>query len=208
MRSLLAISPVVVLIGLAGCGPQELIREQYVYVVQHDVPRDPSFVVLPQEGTAAETDFAERVEGVLLSAGHRVVNRPVPRLVETERAAVAGGSDFGEAMDGTEGRAAQARVTETYYALESVDADYVVYTRERVRRVRLTETEEEAEARPDRPTNPTVPGRYLEHVYDVARVRIVYVPTGEVVSSFELTLNSEATERLKEALSRVVGTSI
>lgn len=183
---------------LAGCGPQELVRERYVYVVQREVPAAPSFVVLPQVALPVEADFAERVESVILGAGFRVLNRPTIRQVEAESA-----SSAESAAAGASG-ASGSRVTESYYALGETDADYLVYTRAEVGRALLTETTSEAESRADRPRNPTMPGRHQNNVYDVARVRVVERATGELVLSFELTLNPEASENLARALSSLV----
>ena len=117
LRTLLKRLIIVLLsVSLAGCGKQ--------FVVLRNVPKSPSFVVIPGSMYSNQVSFANEIERAIISAGVKVVARPATKEVITEKA-----------LSGAEGiqdsgaqaiRAADAKITERYFAFDAVTADYIV----------------------------------------------------------------------------------
>ena len=72
-NNLLAIALLFWVVVLAGCAPQTQ------FVVLRDVPESPSFVVIPANDYLHEVVFANEVENAIISAGVKVVMRPVTK---------------------------------------------------------------------------------------------------------------------------------
>ena len=104
---------------LSGCGKTQ-------YVVLRNVPKYPSFVVVPANNYSHEVRFANEIESAIISAGVKVVARPVTKEVMTEKEVhgVEGIQESGAQAI----RAADAKVTERYLAFDDITADYIVQT--------------------------------------------------------------------------------
>ena len=102
-----------------GCGKTQ-------YVVLRNVPKSPSFVVIPANNYSNEVRFANEIESAIISAGVKVVARPATKEVMTEKEV-----HGAEGIRGTGAqaiRAADAKVTERYLAFDEITADYIVQT--------------------------------------------------------------------------------
>ena len=61
-------------VSLTGCVSHQV-------VVLRNVPKSPSFVVIPANGYLKEVRFANEIEGAIISAGVKVVARPATKEV-------------------------------------------------------------------------------------------------------------------------------
>ena len=134
MNQLLGISLLFLTTGLLGCATKTL-----EIVVLRDVPESPSFVVIPANDFLREVEFANSVEDAIISAGVKVVIRPSTKEVTTEKR-----------VQGAEGRqagsneailAADAKLTEKYFAFDAIQADYIVHTYANSRHVKISKKE-------------------------------------------------------------------
>ena len=106
-------------VSLAGCATTQ-------YVVLRNVPKSPSFVVIPANNYLNQVRYANEIERALISAGVKVVAPPATREVMTEKE-VHGAEGIQES--GAQAiRAADAKVTERYFAFDAITADYIVET--------------------------------------------------------------------------------
>ena len=106
-------------VSLVGCGKTQ-------YVVLRNVPKSPSFVVIPANSYSNEVKFANEIESTIISAGVKVVARPATKEVMTEKE-IHGAEGIQES--GAQAiRAADAKVTERYLAFDEITADYIVQT--------------------------------------------------------------------------------
>ena len=106
-------------VSLVGCGKTQ-------YVVLRNVPTSPSFVVIPANNYSYEVRFANEIESAIISAGTSVVTRPSIKEVVTEKAVHGAEGIRGSGAQAI--RAADAKVTERYFAFDDVTADYIVQT--------------------------------------------------------------------------------
>ena len=105
--------------ALSSCGKTQ-------YVVLRNVPKYPSFVVIPANNYSHEVWFANEIENAIISAGVKVVARPVTKEVMTEKE-VHGAEGIRES--GAQAiRSADAKITERYFAFDEITADYIVQT--------------------------------------------------------------------------------
>ena len=94
---------------LSGCGKTN-------YIVLRDVPVSPSFVVIPVNNTMQEISYANLIERAILSSGFRVELRPASKEVEKT---VTEPTDKNDKIQ---------TLTERYFELETLTADYLVQT--------------------------------------------------------------------------------
>ena len=134
-NNLLAIALLFWVVVLAGCAPQTQ------FVVLRDVPESPSFVVIPANDYLHEVEFANKVENAIISAGVKVVLRPVTKDITIEKT-----------VQGTEGKktddraliqSADAKLIERYSAFDDIDADYIVQTYVTSKQVKISKRETE-----------------------------------------------------------------
>ena len=113
MKYLLLILSVLILIG---CG------HTTNFVMYRNVPENPSFVVLPVYNTEREIAFANRIEHILISCQVSVHVRPRTKYVESERGNL-------EIETNTDNKSTdKTSVTEWYFELDDITADYIVQT--------------------------------------------------------------------------------
>lgn len=96
-------------VSLSGCMKTN-------YIVLRDVPLSPSFVVIPVNNTMQEISYANLIERLILSCGVRVELRPASKEVEKT---VTEATDKNDKMQ---------TLTERYFELETLTADYLVQT--------------------------------------------------------------------------------
>ena len=134
LNKLLRIALLSLVMSLSGCA-----RIMPEIVVLRDVPKSPVFVVFPANNYLREVEFANNVEDAIISAGVRVVIRPSTKEVTTEKR-----------VQGAEGRqagsneailAADAKLTEKYFAFDAIQADYIVHTFANSRHVKISKKE-------------------------------------------------------------------
>ena len=119
-------------VSLTGCGTTQ-------YVVLRNVPTSPTFVVIPANSYLNQVTFANEIESAIISAGVRVVARPATKEVMTEKE-IHGAEGIQGA--GTQAiRAADAKVTERYFAFDDFNADYIVHTYVNPEQVKFTKRE-------------------------------------------------------------------
>ena len=96
-------------------------------------------MVIPANDFLREVEFANSVEDAIISAGVKVVIRPSTKEVTTEKG-----------VQGAEGRqagsneailAADAKLTEKYFAFDAIQADYIVHTYANSRHVKISKKE-------------------------------------------------------------------
>ena len=118
-------------VSLAGCGTTQ-------YVVLRNVPPSPTFVVIPANSYLNQVTFANEIESAIISAGVSVVARPATKEVMTEK------EIHGDGAEGIQGagthaiRAADAKITERYFAFDDFNADYIVQTYVNPEQVKFT----------------------------------------------------------------------
>lgn len=116
-------------LSLTGCGTTQ-------YVVLRNVPTSPTFVVIPANSYSNQVRFANEIERAIISAGVKVVARPATKEVMTEK-----GVHGAEGIKGSGEqaiRAADAKVTEKYFAYDDFIADYIVETFTNPEQVKFT----------------------------------------------------------------------
>ena len=119
-------------VGLTSCGTTQ-------YVVLRNVPKSPSFVVIPANNYSYEVRFANEIESAIISAGVKVVTRPAIKEVMTEKAVHGAEGIQGSGAQAI--RAADAKVTERYFAFDDISADYIVQTFANPEQVKFTKRE-------------------------------------------------------------------
>ena len=131
-KKLLGIALLSFVVSLAGCA-------QTQFVVLRDVPKSPSFVVIPANNYLHEVEFALLIEDAIISAGVKVVMRPATKKVTTEKTI-----QGAEAKQGTSEKlilAADAKLIERYSAYADFDADYIVHTYVTSQQVKIAKRE-------------------------------------------------------------------
>ena len=93
----------------AGCGKTN-------YIVLRDVPQSPSFVVIPVTNTISEVSYANIVESAIIAAGVKVVLRPASKEIEKTTTTPTDDGDSTKIL------------TERYFELDELNADYLVQT--------------------------------------------------------------------------------
>ena len=127
-------------VSLTGCGTTQ-------YVVLRNVPKSPSFVVIPANNYLNQVRYANEIERALISAGVKVVARPATKEVMTEkevmerRASISHGAEGIQESGAQAIRAADAKVTERYFAFDDITADYIVQTFASPEQVKITKRE-------------------------------------------------------------------
>ena len=96
-------------LSFAGCGKTN-------YIVLRDVPQSPSFVVIPANYTIPEVSYANRIESAIIAAGVKVILRPTSKEIEETTTTPADNGDSTKIL------------TERYFALDELNADYLVQT--------------------------------------------------------------------------------
>lgn len=96
-------------VSLSGC-------VQTNYIVLRDVPLSPSFVVIPVNNTMQEISYANLIERSILSSGFRVELRPASKEIEKT------------VTEPTDKNDKIRTLTERYFELETLTADYLVQT--------------------------------------------------------------------------------
>ena len=96
-------------LSLVGCGKTN-------YIVLRDVPQSPSFVVIPANNTIPEVSYANVIESAIIAAGVKVMLRPVSK--EIEKTITTPTNDGGSTNI----------LTERYFELDELNADYLVQT--------------------------------------------------------------------------------
>ena len=96
-------------LSLVGCGKTN-------YIVLRYVPQSPSFVVIPANNTIPEVSYANVIESAIIAAGVKVVLRPVSK--EIEKTITTPTNDGGSTNI----------LTERYFELDELNADYLVQT--------------------------------------------------------------------------------
>lgn len=115
---------------LVGCGSHTT-----NFVVYRNVPKNPSFIVLPLDYTEREIAFSNKIEHILISCHVSVHLRPAIKYVEQEQAAH-------EKEKYKEERSTQkASKTEWYFELSDFSADYIVQSYETMQQVKISKRE-------------------------------------------------------------------
>lgn len=96
-------------LSFVGCGKTN-------YIVLRDVPQSPSFVVIPANNTIPEVSYANVIESAIIAAGVKVILRPVSK--EIEKTITTPTNDGGSTNI----------LTERYFELDELNADYLVQT--------------------------------------------------------------------------------
>ena len=112
---------------------------KYEFVVLRDVPKTPSFVVIPPNRYMYETVFANQVEEIIMGLGVKVVRRPATRAVtETVEKGITGlQAEDGKLMQGS----GSHQLVESYFAYADLNADYIVHTYSSSEQVRIIKRE-------------------------------------------------------------------
>ncbi|TAK56670.1 MAG: hypothetical protein EPO24_10925 [Bacteroidetes bacterium] len=105
-----------------GCSPSVF----HGYVVQRDVPQNPSFVVIPASDYYDEIAYANKMEACLIRLGLKVVTRPGQKFVVTEKGTAK--ANLNNENSETELNAGGLGRTEKYWALDSTSADYYIHS--------------------------------------------------------------------------------
>ncbi|MBI4546934.1 MAG: hypothetical protein HY707_03075 [Ignavibacteriae bacterium] len=111
--------------------------KQTAFVVLRDVPEKPSFVVIPIGDYLEDVNFGNKIEEFILSAGVKLINRPVLKQVILKKEA-------GQVAKDTElenVEAAGASKEERYFEWDNIEADYVVFSYRFAKRVKIVKTE-------------------------------------------------------------------
>ena len=96
-------------LSFVGCGKTN-------YIVLRDVPQSPSFVVIPVNNTINEISYANIIESAIIAAGVKVVLRPASKEIEQITTSPTNNGDSTKIL------------TERYFALDELNADYLVQT--------------------------------------------------------------------------------
>lgn len=120
------------LLILTGC----YTIHQTTFIVQRDVPQNPTFTVIPANYTFSEVTFAQTIEGCLIGAGVKVVQRPATKSVQTEEVKTKNKPTPEPALEGK-----GIAVTESFWAYEPTDADYYIQTYSVSRQMKIVKTE-------------------------------------------------------------------
>jgi hypothetical protein len=115
-------------IALVSCILSVVACSKTQFVVLRNVPESPSVTVIPANDYLREVEFANNVEEAIIGAGVKVVMRPSTKEVTTEK----------EVQETEGNRAAEAKLTERYFAWEDVQADYIVQTYVTSRQMKIT----------------------------------------------------------------------
>ena len=101
------------------------------FVVVRDVPVDPSFVVIPGNDYLYEVTYANKIERILIGSGVKVVLRPATKEIKTE-----------QAIQQVENEQASVKtLTERYFMLDEIKADYIVQTYQTSKQVKISKKE-------------------------------------------------------------------
>jgi hypothetical protein len=119
-------------VGLTSCGTTQ-------YVVLRNVPKSPSFVVIPANSYSNQVRFANEIERAIISAGVKVGARPATKEVVTEKEVHGAEGIRGSGAQSIRG--ADAKVTERYFAFDEITADYIVETFVNPEQVKITKRE-------------------------------------------------------------------
>ena len=133
-NNLLAIALLPFVVSLAGCGKTQ-------FVVLHDVPESPSFVVIPANNYFHEVKFANDIENAIIGVGLKVVMRPATKDVTTEKTVQ--GAEGKQTDDSALIQSADAKLIERYgiSSFEDIDADYIVLTYVNFEQVKIAKRE-------------------------------------------------------------------
>ena len=96
-------------LSFMGCGKTN-------YIVLRDVPQSPSFVVIPVNNTIPEVSYANVIESAIIAAGAKVVLRPASKEIEKTTTSPTNNGNTTKIL------------TERYFALDELNADYLVQT--------------------------------------------------------------------------------
>ena len=96
-------------LSFVGCGKTN-------YIVLRDVPQSPSFVVIPVTNTISEVSYANIIESAIIAAGVKVVLRPASKEIEQTTTSPTNNGNSTKIL------------TERYFALDELNADYLVQT--------------------------------------------------------------------------------
>lgn len=118
----------VVIVILVGCATR--------YIMVHEVPQSPTFVVIPVGLSEKDVLFVNLVSEALIANGVRVIERPVmlQKYLESEKSGEASGvlwtpgTGLGIAGGGQKGSEKIQELTDPIKMLEVTSADYVFYT--------------------------------------------------------------------------------
>lgn len=106
------------------------------FIVQRDVPQNPTFTVMPNNNSFSEVAFAQVVEACLIGARVKVVQLPATKSVQTEEVRTKKKTTPEPALEGK-----GTVVTETYLAYEPTNADYYIQTNSVSRQMKVVKTE-------------------------------------------------------------------
>ena len=120
------------LLILTGC----YTIHQTTFIVQRDVPQNPTFTVMPANNSFSEVTFAHTIESCLIGAGVKVVQRPATKTVQTEEVKTKNKPTSEPALEGK-----GIAVTETFWAYEPTDADYYIQTYSASGQMKVVKTE-------------------------------------------------------------------
>lgn len=96
-------------LSFLGCGKTN-------YIVLRAVPQSPSFVVIPVNNTIPEVSYANVIESAIIAAGVKVVLRPASKEIQETTTTPTNNGDSTKVL------------TERYFALDELNADYLVQT--------------------------------------------------------------------------------
>lgn len=123
---------VCLLLILTGC----YTYTQTTFVVQRNVPQNPTFTVYPANHSFSEVTFANAIESYLIGSGVKVVQRPALKSVQTEEIKT---KDKRTSEPAIEGKG--IAVTKTFWAYEPTDADYYIETNSISGQMRVVKTQ-------------------------------------------------------------------
>ena len=115
---------------LFGCAYPE-----YEFIVLRDVPKSPSFVVLPANDHLGQVEFANQIETAIIGCNVKVVNRPAKKdVTKTVGKGVLGlEAENNRVIQGDAGY----QLIESYPSYHDFNADYIVITYATYKRVRI-----------------------------------------------------------------------
>lgn len=124
----------ILVLTLIGCG-----FHTTNFVVYRDVPKNPSFVVIPLNYTEREIAFANQIEHILISCHASVHLRPAIKYVEDQQANREKEEEKGGSS--TESSTGKASKTEWYYELDDFTATYTAQSYQRTQQVKISKRE-------------------------------------------------------------------
>ena len=124
---IIAVLFLMVIVVLVGCTTS--------YIMVHEVPQSPTFVVIPVGFSEKDLLFVNGVSEALIANGVRVIERPVmlQKYLESEKSGEASGvlwtpgTGLGIAGGGQKGSEKTTELTDPIGMLEVTSADYVFY---------------------------------------------------------------------------------